>query len=181
MYTLDTNYIDLHDRSRRLTHPRASGASVPWGPPSTPTVRKRPIRSQLKRWDRRQRDIREDHQSAEWSDFERPDSPRGEGGPLIDPAKLCEMVRELAIRAHRSMKRPPSLGLHREEIDVLLEEIDRLNQMISESHMHQTQLASWARNLRREVASRAIAAIATDPESIHRLVPSVVTMSDTHS
>ena len=98
---------------------------------------------------------------------------------MIDPAKLCETVCALAIRAHRFMKRPPSLGPHREEIDVLLDDIDRLNQMISDSHMHQTQLAAWVRNLRREVASQVIAAIA-DSDSIHCLVPSVITMSGTY-
>jgi hypothetical protein len=81
---------------------------------------------------------------------------------MTDPAKLGDTVRTLAIRAHRLRKRTTSLGPGQGENDELLEDIELLNQMISDSHLHQTQLAAWSRNLRREVADRARAGIAAD-------------------
>jgi hypothetical protein len=97
---------------------------------------------------------------------------------MIDPTELSATVRALAVRAHHLMRRPPSLNPDREDIDKILEDIEELDAMISESRMHRTQLAAWARNLRREVASRARPAA---PESIHCLAPSVITLSGTHA
>ena len=97
---------------------------------------------------------------------------------MIDPTELSETVRALAVRAHHLMRRPPSLDPDWEDIDKTLEDIDELNGMISDSRMHRTQLAAWARNLRREVASRASPAA---PESILCLAPPVITLSGTHA
>jgi hypothetical protein len=75
---------------------------------------------------------------------------------MTDPAKLCEKVRTLAIRAYRLVKPTMNPGPGREEIDDLLKDIDLLNQMIVDSRLHHTDLAAWVRNLRSEVARRAI-------------------------
>src|SRR5262249_15602169 len=70
-----------------------------------------------------------------------------------DPVKLCETVRAVAICADRFVRRAASMRPDQEEIDPLLEEIDRLSRMISDSGLHQTQLAAWVRNVRRKVES----------------------------
>jgi hypothetical protein len=94
---------------------------------------------------------------------------------MTDPARLCEMVRAVAIRAHRLTKRTSSPDRNREEIDRLLGEIDELNRMIFDSGLHQTQLAAWAGNLRREVGSRIADDVVIDPGSIpYPLAPPVI-------
>ena len=67
----------------------------------------------------------------------------------------------MAIRAHCLMKRATSVRPDQQEIERLLEDIDRLSRTISDSGLHQTQLAAWVRNLRREVESQATAVAVT--------------------
>jgi hypothetical protein len=100
-------------------------------------------------WHRATRSMAVEHRSGRASSTK--------GDPMTDPAKLCETVRAVAIRAHRLVRRATSMHPDREEIEQLLEDIDRLGRMISDFGLHQTQLAAWVRNLRREVESRAVA------------------------
>ena len=93
---------------------------------------------------------------------------------MTDPARLCEMVRAVAIRAHR-LKRTTGPDRNRKEINQLLGEIDELNRMIFDPGLHQTQLAAWARNFRREVESRIADYVVIDPGSIpYPLTPLVI-------